>query len=260
MIVVDDGSKDATADIVASVRDDRIKFVRQENSGLTRSLNRAIALARGNWVARHDADDFSIFNRFETQLRYLNQHPEVGILGSSCFIQPERFGVVNEIYDYPQAHEEILAAFATYNPIVHGSTMIARTLLLANGGYNEKYRYVQDYELWSRLLMQTRAANLQTPLYVRSIHQETSQHKVNKEPIFNEIRDNFIARYGTAGDSSWFRKIESISLYPAITLRGSWNRSLRTSLRKISQERRRHGMSWLGARLLSLLYYPWGLS
>jgi len=260
VIVVDDGSGDATADIVTSIRDDRIRLVRQENSGITKSLNRAILLARGKWVARHDADDFSIFNRFEVQLRYLDQHPDVGILGSNCFIQPERVGVVNEIYDYPQNHEEIMAVFTTYNPIVHGAIMIDRALLLANGGYNEKYRYVQDYELWSRLLMQTRTANLQTPLYVRSIHHGTSQQLVDKEPIFNEIRDNFITRYETAVDPSRFRNIESISLYPAVTLRGSWNRSLRTTLEKISREARRHGMPWLGTRLHSLLYYPWSIS
>ena len=260
VIIIDDGSSDATADIIASIHDDRIKFIRQENSGLTKSLNKAIALAQGNWIARHDSDDFSIFDRFETQMRYLGQHPEVGILGSSCFIQPDRIGVINEIYNYPQDHEEILAAFTTYNPIVHGSTMIDRALLLANGGYNEKYRYVQDYELWSRLLMQTRIANLPTPLYVRTIHHGTSERQVDKEPIFNEIRNSFFACYGTVGNPSRFRNIQSISLYPAITLRDSWNRSLRTTLRKISQVGHRHGKSWFGTWLHSWLYYPWSFS
>ena len=178
VILVDDGSTDATANIVRSIRDGRIKYIEQSNSGLTKSLNKALSIATGKWIARHDADDFSISTRFERQLAFLNKNPNIGLLGSSCFIQPERLGMINEIYMYPERYEEILAVFTTYNPFVHGSMLIDRELLLASGGYNEQYRYVQDYELWSRIILKTQAYNLKTPLYVRSIHQSASQVQI----------------------------------------------------------------------------------
>ena len=262
VILVDDGSTDATANIVRSIRDGRIKYIEQSNSGLTKSLNKALSIATGKWIARHDADDFSISTRFERQLAFLNKNPNIGLLGSSCFIQPERIGMINEIYMYPERYEEILAVFTTYNPFVHGSMLIDRELLLASGGYNEQYRYVQDYELWSRIILKTQAYNLKTPLYVRSIHQSASQVQIRKEPIFEEINNKFKELNADcySPNACCFKEIGSISLYPAVTLRESWNKSIRYSYYRMSVESRKQGLPWLRMWLQSLIYYPWSVS
>lgn len=260
LIVIDDGSTDRTSDIIEKIKDDRIIFIRQQNLGLTKTLNKALEFAKGKWIARHDADDFSIFNRLELQFHYLSAHPEIGLLGSSCFIQPAKHGIINEIYDYPEHHQEIMSAFPIYNPFVHGAMMIRHDLLKDNGGYNESYRYVQDYELWSRLLPKTKAYNLTTPLYTRSVHNETSQLQIDKEPFFSEIRASYLVKYGPPTNPAGLsRSIRSISLYPAISLKNGWNWSLAATFYLMSQGFRKHHMPWLGMRMQSLLYYPWHL-
>jgi glycosyltransferase involved in cell wall biosynthesis len=258
LILVDDGSTDHTRDIITRIHDNRIRFVRQENMGLTKSLNKGLALARGQWIARHDADDFSIQTRFAKQMAFLNNNPTVVLLGSCCFIQPEKHGVINEIYDYPEQHNDILTAFPLYNPFVHGSMMIKRTLFEEHGGYNETYRYVQDYELWARLLPETKAHNLTIPLYVRSVHREASQVSVNKDPIFNEIRNKYrktILLFKK--DTGAVRLIESIGLYPTITLANGWNKSIANSLYSISAKARQYNLPWFSMRLQSMMYCPW---
>ena len=263
IILVNDGSSDATANIIHSIRDNRIKYIEQSNAGLPKSLNKALTIATGKWIARHDADDFSISTRFEQQLAFLSSNPQIGLLGSSCFIQPPRhLGIINEMYFYPERYEELLSVFTTYNPFVHGSILIDRELLMSNGGYNEEYRYVQDYELWSRIILKTQAHNLKTPLYVRTIHQTASQIQVNKEPIFKEISNKFKRMNSEhyRPDASCFREITSQSIYPAVTLRQSWNQSIRYSYYRMSVESRKQGLPWLRTWLQSFIYYPWSVS
>jgi glycosyltransferase involved in cell wall biosynthesis len=261
LILIDDGSTDSTAQIVSQVKDIRLKFHRQENRGLTKTLNKALSLAKGRWIARHDADDFSICTRFMEQVDFLDKNPSVGLLGTSCFIQPEKHGIINEVYDYPELHEEILRAFPVYNPFVHGSVMVRRDLLEAHGGYNESYRYVQDYELWSRILPTTQSHNLSSPLYVRSIHSEASQMSVDKEPIFNEIKSAYLKKSDCIPQvnptNGSMRTINSKSLYPLLTLTGNWNLSVAKTFYRIGQECRRHNLAWARFFGQAFLYSPW---
>src|ERR1043165_9066720 len=83
LLVVDDGSTDATPDIVRSYGDRRVRTVRNpRNIGLARSLNVGLAEARGALVARHDADDLSYPDRFRRQVEFLAAHPDVAVLGT----------------------------------------------------------------------------------------------------------------------------------------------------------------------------------
>jgi glycosyltransferase involved in cell wall biosynthesis len=259
VIIVDDGSKDNTFRIINSIKDRRITLIQHDNVGLTKSLNEALFIARGKWIARHDADDFSISTRFEDQINFLERNPDVGLLGSNCFIQPEKHGIVNEVYVYPEQYSQILAAFASFNPFVHGSMVIDKRLLIDHGGYNESYRYVQDYELWSRLILHTHAHNLPTPLYVRTVHNDCSESTVEKQSIFNEIRDNYLRANRQHFTSKYIpcKSIQSISIYPAITLRNSWNKSISKSYYRMSNELKKHNLPWIGMRMQSVIHFPW---
>lgn len=264
LILIDDGSTDGTAGIVGQMQDERIKFYRQDNIGLTKTLNKALAYAKGRWIARHDADDFSIVTRFARQIDFLDKNPEIGLLGSSCFIQPEKHGIINEIYEYPERHYEITAAFPFYNPFVHGSMMIRRDVLEGAGGYNEKYRYVQDYELWSRLLPKVQSGNLGLPLYVRSVHQQSSQMSIDKEPILKEISTNYLRRSGKEVSSSFnnketVRRIKSKSLYPMVTVANGWNRSIAETYYQMSCVARSHRLPWGQLFGVAFFHCPWFL-
>lgn len=262
LILIDDGSTDNTFNIINQINDDRLKFFKQDNIGLTKSLNKALALAKGHWIARHDADDFSIVTRFERQINFLIKNQEVKLIGSSCFIQPEKHGVINEVYQYPEWHQEIIDVFPFCNPFVHGSMMVRRDILENVGGYNENYRYAQDYELWSRLLPNLQSANLGQPLYVRSVHQQSSQLSINKEPISSEIRRNYLLRTSNEAYLPDINKgmpnpIKSKSLYPLVTLANGWNRSIAETYYRMSRVSRFHGLPWKRWLGEAFFYCPW---
>jgi glycosyltransferase involved in cell wall biosynthesis len=84
LIVIDDGSTDTTPDVLAAVRDGRLRVERQPRAGLTRSLNRALAVARAPLVARLDADDWALPERLERQRAFLDRHADVGLLGTGA--------------------------------------------------------------------------------------------------------------------------------------------------------------------------------
>jgi glycosyltransferase involved in cell wall biosynthesis len=256
VILIDDGSTDSTAEIVGRFRDDRLKFIRQENLGLTRTLNKALELSSGEWIARHDADDFSIWNRFATQVNFLDKNPDIKLLGSNCFLQPERHGIVNEVYCCPEKHDEIQDCIPFHNPFVHGSILIHRGNLMEHGGYNEKYRYVQDYELWTRIITKVEARNLRAPLYVRSTHPESTEVKVDKHPIFEEIRGAYL---NSAGDIAQLEKeyIYTVPFYPVLSWKNGWTQAVSKTFRGMSQVAGKHGLNWAGYRFQSLFYAPW---
>ena len=256
IILIDDGSTDGTANAIKLIQDQRVKFIQQENQGLTKSLNRALRMANGKWIARHDADDFSIYSRFEKQIEFLRSNPDLGMVGTSCFIQPERHGIINEVYIYPQAYNEILDAFYHYNPLVHGSVIINKDIMDEVGGYNEEFLFVQDYELWSRIIKRTKVSNLSVPLYVRTVHRHCSQITANKEPIFNKIQKRFIEYYPEykIKRRTKIKEIQAVDIYPLLKATNGWNKLLRQTFRRIGVEAKRQGLPWIKWLLLSLLY------
>jgi glycosyltransferase involved in cell wall biosynthesis len=153
VIVIDDGSTDATPAILAGLAraDGRLVVRRASAQGLTASLAQGIAQASGTYVARHDADDVSLPGRFERQMTYLEQHPDVAAIGSAAGVIDERGAPVGP---FPTAHgaaavrHGLLTLRATP---VHGSMMIRRTALAAAGGYRLAFPAAQDYDLWLRL-------------------------------------------------------------------------------------------------------------
>jgi glycosyltransferase involved in cell wall biosynthesis len=82
-IVINDHSTDSTSEILFSYKDSRLKIIENdENIGITKSLNKGLRLVSGKYTARMDADDISFNNRLEKQLQYLEDNPDVGVLGT----------------------------------------------------------------------------------------------------------------------------------------------------------------------------------
>ncbi|MCK4820837.1 glycosyltransferase family 2 protein, partial [bacterium] len=106
VIIIDDGSSDNTAELIERIKDPRIVLIKRQNSGLTKSLNYALSRAKGKWIARQDADDMSIYTRFEQQIAFLEKHPEVKLLGTSQFVIP-KYNLVNEVFFFPTEDEGI---------------------------------------------------------------------------------------------------------------------------------------------------------
>lgn len=153
-LIVNDGSTDATPDIVAeyAARDSRIVLIHNpDNVGLTRSLNRGLAVARGQYVARQDADDVSLPGRLALQVEQLDRRPEA-VLAFGSFKTIDARGRELEL-----VHKRATPALARWYLLFfnyvgcHGLTLMRREAVLAAGGYNADHRYSQDYDLWLRL-------------------------------------------------------------------------------------------------------------
>jgi len=168
LVVVDDGSTDATASILGSFGDPRVRVTRQPRGGLTSALRSALGLARAPLVARLDADDVALPERLERQRGFLERHPEVGLLGTAA---REVDGIGREVgvVRPPTEDAALRGALIRHNPFVHSSVMMRRSALEQAGGYDLSFPVAQDYDLWMRMSRVTRMANLPEPLVVRRL-------------------------------------------------------------------------------------------
>lgn len=166
-IVIDDGSTDNTWAILQDYakNDSRIILVRNTgNIGLPRSLNEGLALAKGIYIARQDADDISLPERLATQVSYLDQHPLLGILGTAVHVIDDNGNHQNT--RCPAVTDTAIRWKLLFNnAFCHTSVMIRASILEKHQlSYDNTFQYSQDYELWTRIMWYTQGENLEIPL------------------------------------------------------------------------------------------------
>lgn len=137
---------------IKDIGDDRIRLiVNEKNLGPTKSFNAAIATAKGEYIARMDADDICLPERFERQVEYLDTHSEVSVCATDTHLI-DKDGNIRQRNCYRKKKDQELNFIS--NSIAHPSVMFRRSLLeLRNPVYNEEYIYSQDYELWTYLIL-----------------------------------------------------------------------------------------------------------
>ena len=141
LLLMDDGGLDSSIFIARefALHDARIRIVSDgENKGLACRLNESIAIAKGEIYARMDDDDIMTIDRIEEQVRYLEEHPEVDVIGSSAIVIDENNNIKLSI-DQSGCTDGFL------HPTVTG-----RTVWFQKNIYDERYRRCQDFELWLR--------------------------------------------------------------------------------------------------------------
>jgi hypothetical protein len=170
VLVIDDASTDDSAEIAKGFNDPRICVIRHDkNMRLPETLNHGLELARGEFIARMDADDICAPRRFERQVRLLDLHPGIGICGGWVRLFG---GAANSTRKYPVSPDAV-EAFRHFNcPFGHPTVMMRRALLVAHGlRYDPRAAAVEDFELWTRLLKVTRGANLPEVLLEYRLHE-----------------------------------------------------------------------------------------
>ncbi len=197
-IIINDGSTDKTEEIIESFKDVRIIYIKNpSNLGLSKSFNIGIRQARGQYIARMDADDTSEPDRFEKQLDYLNKNEEVGIIGSVVTLIDER-GRRLKKQNRPAEHIKIKWHSLFSTPLIH-PTVMARANILKDNPYDETLTNSEDYELWSRLLFvtNTRLANLREPLLLYRVYKNSFTQKLDLNKRINSANNTIanIERY-----------------------------------------------------------------
>jgi glycosyltransferase involved in cell wall biosynthesis len=166
-LILDDGSVDQQTRFyldLAATRDPRVRVYHEPHRGLTPTLNRGLQIARGELIARQDADDWSEPERLSRQTGYLRDHPGIALAGTEAQLH-RADGQPLWRLRLPQTQFEISQAFQMGNPFVHGSTMYRRDLASAIGGYREQFPCSQDYDFFWRLTEAGGAVNLGEVLY-----------------------------------------------------------------------------------------------
>ncbi len=164
-IVIDDGSSDGTAGLVAetSQKDARVKLLRNEkNLGIQKSLNRGLVAGRGEYVARIDDDDeWADKDKLKKQVEFLDSNPEHGIVGTGI-IEADENGAEIFRYRQPLRDEDVRRKILKQNCFTHSSVMFRRGAVIELGGYpeTEETKHVEDYDLWLRLGEKWKFANL----------------------------------------------------------------------------------------------------
>ncbi len=161
-LIINDASSDFSNEIIKSFTDQRIKHLSLEtNQGLISVLNQGIDLAIGQYIARMDADDISEPNRFEKQVKVLDNDPSIGICGTwFTLFEGEN---TNRLIMHPASHDEITQDMLLNCAIGH-PTVMGRTFLFKEHLYNQDFYAAEDYELWSRLIGYTHFFNIQESL------------------------------------------------------------------------------------------------
>ena len=178
-IVLDDGSTDNTARIVEehAARDGRIIVVRKPNTGLGDSLNQGIARARGEWIARLDADDVCEPDRLARQLEAARRDGAVVFVGSGLKLIDEH-GRVFATHRYPTSHRRLVSHLRhvmKFPP--HSSALVRTEALRRAGGYRTRIRRAQDWDLWLRLSALGKLTCVDAPLVRVRKHSEQVSHE-----------------------------------------------------------------------------------
>lgn len=176
-IIIDDGSTDSTFSIISEYHDPRIHLIRNEKKiGLTKSLNKGLAVARGEYIARIDSDDISYSNRLEQQLEVIKSAG-----ADICFCRSDFTNIeTGAVRTWKEVSWPLIRWLALFQNSYgfHSAVMFKRKTVMEVGGYDDSVTCAQDYELWDRCA----ACGLKftyapVPLILCRLHPQAISHK-----------------------------------------------------------------------------------
>lgn len=181
LILINDGSKDHSLEVIQKYKDPRITVVDQVNKGLAATLNIGIQRAKGSFIARQDQDDVSLPLRLEKQVEFLKSNAQVGIVGCHAQIiglNGKKIGV----HRHPANNHELQLFLLHNNPFVHSSVMFRKEVFEKTGYYctDPLRQPPEDYELFSRIARDWQVANIPEILHIyREVKTSMSRDKAN---------------------------------------------------------------------------------
>lgn len=152
LIIVDDGNNEECLDYLRKLNtnlENVTVIFNSKRQGIAKSLNQGLESAKGKYVMRADLDDIDIAQRMRRQVEYLEQHPDVDILGSKVAII-DKEGNLTGTWHVKEQHQDLRNEVYMHCPMCHPSVMYRKEKILAIGGYDKNFRFSEDYELWTR--------------------------------------------------------------------------------------------------------------
>jgi len=205
-IIINDGSSDKSLEIIKSYQDSRIKvFHNSENLGITKALNIGLQFAEGEYVARMDCDDISLTDRLAKQANFLDDNPNITVVGSYMNMIDAESNDLHYQYKYPLNNDDIVNSMLSCNPMGHPSVMFRYSEIMAVGGYHlrEEWQGVstEDYDLWLRLAANNyKLANLPQTLIKYRYHQTSLTTKAIAD---NKMYEGFNQCFYISGSNTF---------------------------------------------------------
>lgn len=186
-IIINDCSSDSSPEIIRQFeeKDNRIRVIHNDtNLKITRSLNKGIEEANGEYIIRMDADDICEKQRFDVQIKFMDQHPQFGVCGSQAKILGTDKYFFKTFY---QKDDEIRASLLIGTGIIHPTTIIRKSVLdKLEIKYNPEFDYSDDIDLWFRISLISKLANIPDVLLQYRSH-EKNWTRTYKESIKEDI-------------------------------------------------------------------------
>jgi glycosyltransferase involved in cell wall biosynthesis len=159
-LILDDASTDGSRVYLDAIADPRVRIIHlEQNIGLTAALNVGLREAKGEFIARQDADDTSRLDRLALQHAFLRDHPECVVVGAQARLIDGNGRSMGK-KKFPREHPAIVFAQLFDNALAHSVATFRRAEVVEAGGYDETWTASQDYELWSRLSTRGELRNL----------------------------------------------------------------------------------------------------
>ena len=216
-IIVDDASTDGSWKYLKSTNDKRIKLIRnKKNLGLASSLNKALKVARGDYIARMDADDISLPKRLDTQVRFLDKNTNIDLCGTWVNLINKEGKIVGQ-KRYPTSDIKIKRVLPFYNPIIHPTLMIKTDVIHNTGYYDPSYDFAEDYELLVRSRKKFTMANIpKVTLKLRIGHvRRSTQQMIKMDKLDLKIKMRILKEnFSATAFIAVIKKVIAVYLFP----------------------------------------------
>jgi glycosyltransferase involved in cell wall biosynthesis len=197
LILINDGSTDKSLNIIQEYakKDNRILLIDKKNTGLTKSLNIGLEKAKGEFIARLDADDIWKKDKLEKQIEFFEKNQDYALVGTAYNEIDEIGNIIYQKQRVPLLlqYEDIIKNIVKFNPFLHSSVLFKKEILETIGLYNENFKYTQDYEFWIRIMSQYKVANLGEILASRRYSADMISIKKEKEQRMCAIKSKLLA-------------------------------------------------------------------
>lgn len=210
-IIINDGSKDNTLEVIKQYNDPRIRLIDQANKGLIDTLNEAILLAQSDIIARMDADDICYPERLQIEFDFLTQNPDYVLVGSQADIIDKDGNYLMPLIPIGHTHEEIKDRIDMKCPFIHPCVMFRKQAVIDAGLYPKNALTFEDHLLWKKLLNFGKVCNLPQILLKARFNPEsvTIDEKWRGELFIRLRRDALSRGYVTDEDATQLKQLIS---------------------------------------------------
>ncbi|WWR14893.1 glycosyltransferase [Lachnospiraceae bacterium JLR.KK008] len=190
-LIVVDSSQDREGVKKILPPDERIRYFQKEKKGVANALNYGLSVSRGEMIARMDADDIAMLERFERQMDFMEKNPQIGVLGTFAY-EITMEGNINRLVPLPETNDEIKARLLFSCAVYHPTVMIRKSVLTENKLCYDETKVAEDYDLWTKLILCTEFANISEPLLKYRVHGNCTTFQVGDKGIQSTVDSSIV--------------------------------------------------------------------